>query len=306
MNPDKHTNKEFFIDAGNGHQLYVHDWGDPKGLPVIFLHGGPGAQVKDRHKENFDPRLHRVAFFDQRGCGKSLPTGSLEHNTTQNLIEDITKIADYLKWKRFVICGPSWGSFLALAYAIKNPKRVKALVLNSIFTGSRRELDWIEQGEFRTFFPEVWEKYLARTPKVHHKNPTAYHYKNILGKNNRAINGSALAVAEMEYNIMALDDRPAELDPVTFDPTSTRIFAHYASNNLFVPDRYILGTAAKLKMPVWMVHGRFDIECPPVTAYELDKKLPNSHLLWAISGHRSEHENASLLRAILIQLAEKR
>jgi proline iminopeptidase len=299
MTPDAHTIREFFIEVGDEHQLYVHEWGNPKGLPVIFLHGGPGDQSKDRHKQPFDP-----GFFDQRGGGKSLPSGRLEHNTTDDLIEDISKIADQAKLKKFVLCGGSWGAGLALAYAIANPSRVKALALYSVFAGSREELDWIEQGKFRAFYPDVWEQYLERTPKAHHGNPTAYHLKNILGKNDSLAHKSALTLSEMEHGIMTLDDYRYPVDPVTFDPTSTKICAHYLTSNCFMPDLHILNNASKIKAPVWMVHGRFDMDCPPITAYELNKRLPNAHLIWAVSNHRAEHENMSVLRTILLQLAE--
>lgn len=305
MNPDQYTNKEFYLDVGNGHQLYVQDWGNPNGLPVIYLHGGPGGQSKDRHKGSFDPEKHHVIFFDQRGCGKSLPYGSLEHNTTQDLVEDINKIADAVQFKQFVLVGGSWGSALALAYAVTHPERVQALVLSAIYTATKWENEWVHKGLYRTHYPEVWERYLSRTPKSHHADPSAYHFKNILGKDEQLITSSALAVQEMEHGIMLLDDPAPPIDPETFDPTSARIYTHYLTNNCFLPDEHISKNSNKLTMPVWMVHGRFDMCCPPIVAYELNKKLPNSHLIWAISNHRSEHENASIMRTILLQLADK-
>jgi proline iminopeptidase len=305
MTPDAHTIREFFIDVGNEHQIYVHEWGNPKGAPVIFLHGGPGDQSKDRHKRPFDPTKHRVIFFDQRGGGKSLPSGNLEHNTTNELIEDISKIADEVKMKKFVLYGTSWGTTLALAYAVKYPARIKALVLCGIFTGKREEIDWIAQGKFRLHFPEVWETYLARTPKTHHDDPSAYHYKNILGKNDALARSSAIAVEELEYGIMSLDEPIQPIDPATYDPSSAKILAHYFTNNCFLADRHIMKHASKLTMPIWIVHGRFDMDCPPITAYELSKKLPNGHLIWAVSNHRVEHENTNVLRTILLQVAEK-
>ena len=304
MTPDDHTIREFFIEVGHEHHLYVHEWGNPKGEPIIFLHGGPGDHSKDRHKRPFDPTRHRVIFFDQRGGGKSLPYGSLEHNTTDDLVEDINKIADAVKLKKFTLYGHSWGTCLALAYAIKHPARVKNLVLVGIFTGSREEMDWIEQGKFRTFFPEVWEHYLERTPKAHHDTPTTYHYKNILGKNELLAHSSALALEEMEHSIMTLDDYVYPIDSATFDPTSAKMFAHYFTNNCFLPDRYILKNAKKLTMPTWLVHGRFDMDCTPTTAYQLHKKLSNSHLTWVVSNHRSEHETFSVVRTILLHVAE--
>jgi proline iminopeptidase len=305
MTPDQFTNKEFFIEVGNGHQLYVYDWGNPKGLPIIFLHGGPGSQIKDGKKALFDPRKHHVVFFDQRGCGKSLPSGGLDHNTTPDLIHDISLIADQVKFKQFVLYGSSWGSCLALAYAIAQPKRVKSMVLASIYTGTRFENDWVGKGQFRTHYPEVWERYLGRTPKAYHEDPSSYHYKNVLGDNEQLAASSALAVEELEHGIMALGDPGPALDPSTFDPTSARIYTHYMSNNCFMEEGHILKNAPKLSMPIWLVHGRFDMCCPPISAYDLNKKLPNSNLIWAISNHSAEHENFSLLRTILLQLAEK-
>ncbi len=306
MNPDQHTNKEFFLDVGDGHQLYVHDWGNPKGLPIILIMGGPGGQVKDKHKDVFDPAKHHVVFYDQRGCGKSLPYGSLEHNTTGDLIKDIDKIADAVKFEQFIPYGTSWGSTLALAYAIKYPERVSHVVVGAIFTVSKWESDWISKGGPRTHFPEVWEDYLARTPQPHHKDPSAWHMANILGSDEQLARSSAIALSELELRVMSLDDRFTPIDPETFDPTGTKIFAHFMSNDFFMPDRYILDNAHKLTMPVWMVHGRYDFDCPPVTAYELDKALPNSHLIWTISNHRTERETYSVLRTILLQLAESK
>lgn len=305
MTPDEYTNKEFFIDVGHGHQLYVYDWGNPKGVPVIFVHGGPGAGARDKHKDVFDPAKHHVIFFDQRGCGKSLPYGSIKHNTTQDSIEDINKIADQVKFKRFILTGRSWGSALALAYAIAHPKRVQSLVLASIYTATREETDWVGLGRFRSHYPEVWERFLSHTPKAHHHDAYAYHLKTILGTDEQSVAASALAVEEMEHGIMLLDDPGPALDPTTFDPASARIYAHYLTNGCFLPEGHILKHSAKLSMPVWLVHGRFDMCCPPVAAYELNKKLPDSQLLWAISNHRNEHENNNILRTILLQLAAK-
>lgn len=308
MTPDQHTNKEFFIDVGDGHQLYVYDWGNPKGLPVIFLHGGPGGAVSDHCKRVFEPKKHRVIFFDQRGCGKSLPYGGLKHNTTSKLIEDITKIADQVKFKQFVLDGCSWGSCLAFAYALANPKRVKALVLSGVFTGSQREMDYVDEGGFASHFPEVWQRYLATVPKNHRKSPTKYHYARILGNDEKAARQSACAYQNLEGALLSLDDRSSTVsaDDPTFDPTYSRILAHYLSNGCFMPDKHILANAHKLTMPVWMVQGRYDMACPPVTAYELHQKMPSSNLLWTIGGHRqTEHETQNLRRTILLQLAEK-
>jgi proline iminopeptidase len=305
MNADEHTNREFFLDVGNGHQLYVQDWGNPNAKdPVISLHGGPGSATKDNFKLRYSPEQHRVIFFDQRGCGKSLPYGSLEHNTTTDLIADIKTIITHFEFSSVVLAGGSWGACLALAFALKHPKLVKALVLQGIFTASQAEVDWIFKGQFRPFFPEVWERYLAATPKKHHDDPSAHHLKNILSDDEGAAHASGLAVNSLEAAVMTLDDRFTPPDPETFDPTYAKIFAHYFTNGSFMPDRYILDNAHKLTMPVWLVQGRYDMDCPPVTAYELDQKLPNSKLIFTIASHRgSERETHSVMRTILLQFS---
>ncbi len=306
MTPDEHTIAEMFVEVGDGHSLYVHEWGNAKAaLPVLFIHGGPGGGCKDRHKQGFDPTRQRVIFFDQRGSGKSLPYGSLEHNTTQHLIEDIEKISKHLKLNRFVMSGGSWGVCLALAYALTYPKRVRAIVLSGIFTGSQAEIDWLDRGGFRDFFPDVWQRYLDDTPKAHHTNPSAYHYKRTLGDDEQAAKLSAYAHSNLEAGVMSLDDRfiPEKFDD--FDLAATRIEMHYLANRCFLPDESILDNVHVLKMPVWLVQGRYDFVCPPKTAYELHNRLPSSELIWTVGGHRTERENWNVMRMILLQLTGK-
>ncbi|HZM63996.1 MAG TPA: alpha/beta fold hydrolase [Candidatus Saccharimonadales bacterium] len=304
MTPDDYTIREFYIEVGDGHELYVHDWGNKKAKhPIIFLHGGPGSGTKDKHKIQFDPTQQRVIFFDQRGCGKSLPFGSLKHNTTEKIIEDIDKIAKELKISSFVLTGGSWGSCLALAYAVKHPQKVLAMVLSGVFTGSQAEIDYFDKGQFKAWFPEVWERYLAATPNEHRHSPTTYHFQQILGKNDETACRSACAYGNMEGALLQLDDRfsPAAADNPEYDPTDIKIEVHYLANRCFMPDRYIFDSARKLTMPVWLVQGRYDMVCPPTTAYELHQKLPKSQLIWTVGGHRSsEREAQSVLRSILL------
>jgi proline iminopeptidase len=305
MTPDEHTIREFYIEVGDGHELYVQDWGNKKAKhPMVFLHGGPGGGCSDKHKVLFDPLQHRAIFFDQRGSGKSLPHGSLKNNTTDDLIKDISKIAKELKISSFVLVGGSWGSCLALAYAVKHPQNVQAMVLRGIFTGSKAEIDYFDKGEFRTWFPETWERYLAATPKEHRDSPTTYHYEQILGADEAAMRQSACIYGNLEGSLMGLDDRftPNEPDNPAFDPTDIKILAHYLSNNCFLPDRYAFDNARKLTMPIWLVQGRYDMVCPPVIAHELNKKLPKSQFITTIAGHRGiERESSSVIRSILLQ-----
>lgn len=307
MNPDQYTAQEFYLDVGDGHQLYVHDWGNPKGLPVIFLHGGPGGSVSDRDKGRFNPKLHHVLFFDQRGCGKSLPYASRENNTTAHLIEDVSKVADRMRYKKFVLVGGSWGACLALAYAVKCPKRVTALVLDGVLTGSKRETDYVDRGGFAHHFPDAWERYLLTVPKEHWHNPTKYHFERALGQDEQAARESAAAYQNMVRAVLALDDRfvPVSADDPTYDPTPILMEMYYLHNHLFMPDQHVIHNAHKLTMPVWMVQGRYDMICPPIGAYELNKRLPQGHLIFTVSNHLRERESSTTLRTILEQMAER-
>lgn len=300
MTPDEYTIQETFLNVGDGHELYVQDWGNPQASDVIiFLHGGPGAGIKDRHRSTFDPERQRVIFFDQRGTGRSVPASSLTHNTTQDLIEDINKIAEHFKLKDFVITGGSWGSCLALAYALQHPNRVKALVLSGIFTASQQEIDWLAKGMFRVFYPDVWQEFVNTVPKSHQQDPSAYHYKRILTGNEDDAKQSAYTYLNLEAAVMSLDDRFTPPDYETFDPSGTKTMVHYMTQLCFLPDRHILDNAHTLRMPVWIVQGRYDTICPPEIAYELHSKLPNSQLIWTLSNHRSEREDWNVLRTIL-------
>jgi len=308
MTPDDFTNQELMLEVGDGHTLYVHDWGaaDAK-VPILFLHGGPGGGCNDGHKGWFDPTRQRVIFHDQRGSGKSTPYGSLEHNTTQDLVGDIDKIADKFNLDKFILTGSSWGSGLALAYGLAQPQLVTAMVLGGIFTGSQAEIDWIDQGRFVEHFPDAWDAYLATVPAKHRTNPTAYHVQRMFGDDAAAARQSAYDYGNLSSATYKLDDR---LQPQSladdFDPVPKMLEAHYMANGCFMPDNYILDHAGELTMPIWLVQGRYDFICPPRTAYELDKRLPNSELIWTISGHKYEREDWQIRRQLLLRLTADR
>jgi proline iminopeptidase len=307
MTPDNHTIQEFFLPVGEGHQLYIHDWGTKTAAhPIVVLHGGPGGSVQDKLKQQFDPSTQRVIFFDQRGCGKSLPFGSLEHNTTSDLIEDIEKIVEHLQLPAIVITGGSWGSCLALAYALAHPERVTALVLRGIFTGSAAEIEWVDKGHFASHYPDVWEHYLEATPLTARDDPSSYHVQRALGDDPVAAKASAFAYQNLEGGIMSLDDRFVPENYENYDPSGSRIELHYLSQGCFLEERYILEHAHQLTMPVWLIQGRYDMVCPPQTAYALSKTIPDIHLLLTTSGHRDEHESWNLTRNILAEWGDKK
>lgn len=302
MTPDEFTINEHFVDVGDGHQLYAQDWGNSKAkTAIILLHGGPGSGSKDRYKAMFDPSKQRVIFFDQRGCGRSLPFGSLEHNNTQQLMADISKVIDHVGVGDFVITGGSWGSCLALAYALTKPAKLKALVLHGIFTGSQKEIDWLDKGHMQAFFPDTWERFLEATPKSHRSNPSVYHFNRVMGQDEAAAKESGFIYENLEGGVMSLDDRYTPEDINDFDHSGIRTEMYYLHHRCFLPDNYILNNAHKISVPVWLVQGRYDAVCPPITAWKLHKALPESQLIWTISGHKPERESWNVLRTILLQ-----
>jgi len=305
MTPDEFTNDEIFLNVSEDHILYVHDWGKQDAKTVyVYLHGGPGSGCGDNDKNLFNPHTMRVIFFDQRGCGKSTPYGSLKDNTTQDLMSDVSKIADHLGIEKFVLVGRSWGACLALAYTIAEPTRVTAIVTGGVFTGNSSEIAFLEEGQFRDFFPDAWDKFLAKTPKAYQTAPAKYHMKRMLGPDVAAARESAYAYSELELSVLRLDDRTTTLDPSTFDPVPVTIEVHYMTNLCFMEDNFVMDNAHKIAVPVWIVQGRYDAICKPASAYELHKRLPHSKLLWTMAGHsKNDRANFDVTKTIIESLA---
>lgn len=300
MTPDNHTISERNLDVGSGHSLYIQEWGNKTGPAILYLHGGPGSGCRDSAKMLFNPDKHRVIFFDQRGCGKSTPYGSLADNNTDTLIEDINRIASEFGITEFSITGGSWGSCLALAYAIKNPERVRRMIIRGIFTGRASEIDFLDKGGVAGFFPDVWEEFLRSVPEEHRDSPREFHMPNILGDDPAKAKQSAYAYSKLEGSVAMLDDRSAPESFDTFDPIPTTIESQYLVNRCFLEENYIFNNAHQLTMPVHFVQGRYDAVCPPSTAYELYKKLPDATLSWTLAGHSgSDRANWEITRAII-------
>ncbi len=299
MTPDEFTIKEHMLPVGNGHTLYVHDWGNKKAKkPIIYLHGGPGGNCKDKNKKLFDPKTQRVIFFDQRGGGRSTPAGKWHHNTTQHMAADITAIANKLNIDKFILTGGSWGSCLALYYAISAPSRVHALVITGVFTGSQAEIDWLDKGMFKTHFPDAWSRYQGSVPKKYATNPSSYHFEHALGANSEKAKQSAYAYSILEGSAIALDDSFTPPNYDDFEPTSIQIEMRYMAKRCFLPDNYILKRVSKLKMPVHIVQGRYDMVCTPAIAYEVAQKAQKTTLTWVIAGHKLEHETTTALKLL--------
>lgn len=301
MTPDQYTIEEKMLDVGDGHKLYAQLWGNKDvSEAILFLHGGPGGGCSDRHKSLFNPAKQKVIFLDQRGCGNSTPKGSLIANDTNHLVADINKVTKAFGVNKLTITGGSWGSCLALVYAIRSPNRVTKMVLRGLFTGSQSEIEFIEKGQFIHFFPDVWQKFVNSAPPEFWDNPTDYHLSRILGKNKGQAKRSAFAYSELEGALLSIDDRLKSEKYEDFDPSGTIIECHFMNNMCFLPESYIMDNVKKLNMPIKLVQGRYDAVCPPITAYRLAQKLPNAELFWTTAGHSgSDRSNWDLTKALL-------
>lgn len=298
MNKDEFTNDELFISVGDGHKLYVVDWGKKDSEKVIVhLHGGPGSRTKDKHKLLFNPRTQRVIFFDQRGCGKSTPAGSLKNNTTEDLAKDITKITDHLKIPKFYLHGYSWGSTLTLYYAINYPKKLAGIIIGGIFSGHKNEMANMYELA-KIFYPDIQDKILNETPEEYHDDPIAYHLNKSLNGAKEEQKKSTYILGNMEYALSKLDDRIVPEAYNDYEPECMQIELAYVANGSFMPENYLIEKAYKINVPVYIVQGRFDMVCTPGFAYKISKLIPNCKLYMATSNHSPEHEITNLFRSI--------
>jgi len=275
---------EFYLSVSDKHTIFVEESGNPKGKPVIFLHGGPGGGIEPIYRQYFNPKKWRIIIFDQRGCGKSMPHAELDENTTWHLVEDIESIRKYLKIDKWVVFGGSWGSTLALTYSIKNPKRCKALILRGIFLLRKKEIDWFYQEGCSNIFPDAWEKYCNVIPENERFNFVKAYYKRLTSKNSSIRRKAALAWAKWEASTSKLIPDKKSLhhfDDIKVAEAFSRIECHYFINKgFFNQDGWILKNIDKIKnIKCIIVQGRYDIVCPMQSAWDLHKKYKNSELI---------------------------
>lgn len=273
------------------HTLYLEECGNPHGLPVIFLHGGPGAGLSSYHRRFFDPARYRIVLFDQRGAGRSTPPAELRDNTTWHLVDDIERIREHLGIEQWVAFGGSWGSTLALAYAQAHPQRVLGLVLRGIFLGRPEELRWFNEidGGARFIFPERWERYLAYIPEGERDNLVEAYWRRLDHADPQVRLEAAQAWSDYEGGSTTLIHDP--VDPGHFeDPhvalSVARAEAHYFRHQVFLqPDQLLRDIDRIRQIPATIVHGRYDIVCPVKSAHDLAHAWPEATLRIVLAGH---------------------
>ncbi|MET0182593.1 MAG: prolyl aminopeptidase [Caulobacterales bacterium] len=282
------------ISVSSLHTLYMEESGNPRGLPAIALHGGPGGGLSPEMRRFFDPKRFRTILFDQRGCGRSTPHAELRENTTWDLVADIERIRVKLGIEKWVVFGGSWGSTLALAYAVKHPERVAGLVLRGVFLLTEHEIKWFYQEGASNIFPDAFERYLAPLPPAERSDIVASFHKRLTSPDRATRIEAARAWSRWEGETISIGG-PSALPPRFNDDRFVEAFAriecHYFTNKgFFEKDGWLVEQATeKLSgVPACITHGRYDMCVPVSSAWKLKKAMPHAHLdIIGDAGHSS-------------------
>jgi proline iminopeptidase len=286
------------------HTLYVEECGEPTGIPIVFLHPGPGSPCETDHRRFFDPKLYRIILFDQRGCGRSTPHICLVNNTTQDLVEDMEKIRKFLDIKKWVLFGGSWGATLALLYAEEYPQYVLSMILRGTFFGRQKELDWLfKEGGVSKFFPEHWKNFINHIPENKRDNPLQAYYDLIQGSDEVARMAAVKAWGLWEAECSTLEINP-NIEKKLTNPHHALCLAaietHYFINNIFIKENQILENIDKIThIPAIIIHGRYDMVCPLENSYELSQAWPEAKL--EIIRHAGHAAREPAITAALVQ-----
>ncbi|MGO9446581.1 MAG: prolyl aminopeptidase [Thiobacillaceae bacterium] len=268
-----------FVEPDSLHRVYWEESGNPNGLPVIFVHGGPGAGTSPQQRRFFDPTRYRIILFDQRGSGRSTPYAELRENTTSHLIGDMELLRDKLSIDRWLVFGGSWGSTLALAYGETHPERCLGFILRGIFLCRRSEIDWFLYG-LKTIFPEAWRDMVAPIPEDQRSNLLEAYYRILTAPDPAVHLPAARAWARYEARCSTLLPNEQMVDSFESPKVAlslARIEAHYFMHDIFMPDNSLLTNVGRIRhLPAILVQGRYDGVCPIVTADELARAWPEA------------------------------
>jgi proline iminopeptidase len=290
------------------HEIYYEQCGNPRGKPVVFLHGGPGGGIEPRHRRFFDPEAYRIVLFDQRGCGRSTPYASLVDNTTWHLVDDIEALREHLGIEHWQVFGGSWGSTLALAYAQRHRERVTEMVLRGIFTFAPDESRWFYLDGTNVLFPDAWEAFVEAIPSAERGDLVAAYYQRLTGDDPVTRRSAARAWSVWECRVATL--RPdeglvAHCDDAGFTLAFARIECHYFVNRGFFesPTQLLDGMSALAGVPAVLVHGRYDVICPPRNAWRLHRAWPGSELCYVEDAGHSANEPG--IAAALVEATDR-
>ncbi len=273
------------------HEIYYERVGNPDGIPVVFLHGGPGGGLIPMYRRFFDPAAYHVVLFDQRGSGQSTPHAELRENTTWDLIADIERLREKFAVEKWFVFGGSWGSTLSLAYAETHPERILGLILRGIFLTRRKELEWFYQKGASEIFPDFWERYRDEIPEDERGDFMTAYYKRLTSDNEEEQLSAARAWSVWEGSTSKLypsADLMEHWEGAHEALSLARIESHYFMNNSFFPtENYLIDNVEKIRhIPTVIVQGRYDVVCPATSAWDLHRAFPEADLqIIADAGH---------------------
>lgn len=277
------------LDVGDGHRVYVEQCGNPDGIPALVLHGGPGGGCSPSMRRFFDPDVYRIVLFDQRGCGRSRPSGSIEANTTWHLVDDIELIRRTLGVDRWTLFGGSWGAALSLIYAQAHPDRVRAMVLRGIFLMTQPELDWFYGGGAGKFWPDQWRHFSSMVPSEEQADLVNAYNRRLFGDDSLTATRFARAWTRWENALASFEaDGSVGDSPIDFARIFARLENHYFVNGGFLDDEsQILANMDRIAhIPAVIVQGRYDMICPPESAHRIARLWPEARLkMVSFAGH---------------------
>ena len=277
--PPLEPNRSGHLAVDEIHTLYWEECGNPNGVPVIFLHGGPGAGLSPTHRQFFDPAYYRIVLFDQRGAGKSTPLGEYRNNTTQLLIQDIEQIREMLGIEKWLVFGGSWGSTLALAYGEAHPERCSGFVLRGIFLCTPAEIDWF-LNSVKWFYPEEHARFIAPLPEAERGNVLQAYAKLLFCEDRDTFTTAARNWSRYEGSCLHLLPQPEVADHFGSEDVGLglgRLEAHYFVHDSFLSEDQLIRNVGKIQhLPAVIVQGRYDVVCPPLSAYRLHQAWPEA------------------------------
>jgi len=281
--PQINEYKQELLDVGDTHKIYLECSGNPKGIPVLYIHGGPGGGSSQNHRRYFNPEHYHIIAFDQRGCGKSKPSPSTKNNTSEYLIEDIEKIRKHLSVDKWLITGGSWGTTLALLYGIKYPDVVLGFILRGVFLATQTEYDWLyKTGGAERFFPEYYQDFIKPLEAKYHENPLAGYQKIFSSSNELAIIAASKAWFLWELRLSTIEHfslGDVEVEDHHQAICMAKLSHHYFYNSCFIEENYILNNIDKISaIPGILIHGRYDMVCQLYQANKLAEQWDNASL----------------------------
>ncbi len=274
----------FFLRTSSDHSVYVEQSGNPQGIPVIFLHGGPCSGTRPKHRQFFNPKKYLIILMDQRGCGQSLPFGEITNNSTQDLIDDMELIRKQLKIKQWLLFSGSWGSTLALLYAQQYTHCVSGIIIRGVFLARKKDLDWFAQEGAGRIYPEKWESLINCIPKPARKNWVQGLYDVVFGDDEISQRRATHAWMVWGGQVALLDDyqednsKPVHVTEKMVQQVQMEI--HFALNKYFITENQVLeGCVALQDIPTTIIHGRNDLVCPLEAGFNLHKALPHAEFI---------------------------